>query len=74
MLSVVSFERRVWPGLSCPIYAQISFLYLLMWTSPFEWILIMLSVFSLESSSTGLSSSISFQMAPTLKTMAPVFI
>lgn len=59
-------------GLSCPIYAQISFLYLLMWTSPFEWILIMLSEFSLEKSSTGLSCSISFQMSPPL--FATVYI
>lgn len=61
-------------GLSCPIYVQISSLYLLMWTGPFEWILIMLSVFSLENSSTGLSCSISFlRWAPTLRARVPLF-
>lgn len=35
-------------GLSCPIIVQISFLYLLMWTGPCEWMLIMLSVLFLS--------------------------
>lgn len=48
--------------MSRPIYVHISFLHLRVWTGPFERILIMLSVFSLESGSAGLSCS--FQMSP----------
>lgn len=64
MLSAVSAAEGRVAGLSCPISVPISLLRSLMWTGPSQWMLIMLSVFSLQSFSLSSTCCVSSQMHP----------